>query len=40
MAVPTLLAEERIIKKDPKRCLIRYFENARIVRSNIIIRFR
>jgi hypothetical protein len=30
MAVPTLLAEERIIEKDPKWRFTRFYENARM----------
>jgi hypothetical protein len=40
MAAPTLLAEDRIIKKNPKRCFTRYFEKARMVYSNIITKSR
>jgi hypothetical protein len=31
MAVPTLLIKERIIKKDRKQYLTRFYENARII---------
>jgi hypothetical protein len=40
MVAPTLLVEKRIIEKDPKRRFTWYFENARIVFLNIIIKFK